>query len=166
MFDETFRHPHFARLFALWTTKFSQDWSCDIISYTTATILITQEAHFMPMDDATGVVRIIDTDSNPIGGFYVTNPNSKLVINSHASSTGPLLLKPSSQTYMPTAYSEYKIIKLSTVKGWQTAPRTVWNMSITMGYATARSAGARFQGLTSADVQCYEASIDNAFLDC
>ena len=43
---DTIDYPNFATLFALWTTKFTQDMVCDAISFTTASIFLTQEASF------------------------------------------------------------------------------------------------------------------------
>ena len=68
---DTIDYPNFATLFALWTTKFTQDMVCDAISFTTASIFMTQEASFTRLNDSEGVVMLIDIDANPSGGFYI-----------------------------------------------------------------------------------------------
>ena len=59
---DTIDYPSFATLFALWTTKFTQDMVCDAISFTTASIFLTQEASFTRSNDVEGVVMLLDTD--------------------------------------------------------------------------------------------------------
>ena len=43
----------------------------DAISYTTASIHLTQDASFTKLDYAEGLAMLIDTDHSPTGGFYV-----------------------------------------------------------------------------------------------
>ena len=66
---------------------------CDAISFTTASIFMTQEASFTRLNDSEGVVMLIDTDANPSGGFYIMDTMNGNSITSHLSSNGPLLLR-------------------------------------------------------------------------
>lgn len=166
--EETLKNPDFAKLLSRWTTKFSQDWLCDTISFCTATIMQTQDACFTSTDNTVGVVMIVDTSENDkTGGYYIINSEGNSTISTHASNIRPLLLTSGLQSYLPQAYSEAKVvIRLDTPKGYQTTPRRHREVAMNMGYGTSRFTGACFQGLVSADLTRFQTNINNNYLDC
>ena len=107
--QETFRYPDFAKLLSRWATKFSQDWLCDTISFTTATRLQTQDACFTSTDDTVGVVLVVDTSDRPTGGYYIIDSQGDSTINTHDSGNGPLLLRPGKSSYLPQSYGNRRL---------------------------------------------------------
>ena len=95
---------------------------CDAISFTTASIYTTQEASFTRLNDAEGVVMLIDTDHKPSGGFYIMDTMNNNSIASRLSSNGPLLLRANRDAYMPMTYDKEKmIVQLKTIRRYQSA---------------------------------------------
>ena len=153
---ETRKYPHFAALLSRWTTQFSQEWLRDSLSFTTVSILKTQDAQFTSTDDTTGVVMLVDVSKKTTGGFYVLDTRTESVVHIHSSETGPLLLASRKQHYLPRVYSDDKtIIRLSTVKQYQSTPRPIMDSAMSLGYACSRYTGQVFQGLTEDGVESF-----------
>lgn len=118
------------------------------------------------LDDAEGVVMLIDTDHKPTGGFYVMDTWNGNTITSRFSSNGPLLLRAGRDAFMPMSYdSEKIIIQLHTIRHYQSVPRYDWDRLIRMGYANSRFEGASFRGMVKNDVLRFEQSMNSTTLD-
>ena len=164
--DESKRYVHSTKLFGRWATTFSHEWFGDKVAFTTATILRTQDACFNTTDDTEGIIMMIDTASKPTGGYYVIVKLDNDSMSFRTATNGPVVFTSSKKSWLPMAYADNKVlIQLSCVKGYQSAPRDVWDMAIQLGFANSRYTGPCFQGMSSHDVQSFVESATSTFLD-
>ena len=110
----------------------------------------------LTIDDITGIVMMIDTASKPTGGYYVLDKKEDNSLSIRLAMLGPMLLTSSRHSFLPQAYGDAKVlIQLSCIEGYQSAPRSVWNMAMQLGFAESRYTGQCFQGMSSHDVSSF-----------
>ena len=163
---ETETYPTMARLLSSWAEGFSEEYFGSVLSFTSIEIRKTQDARFCPMKGRVGTVMVMDVDDIPNTRFYIKDTSNESPIRVHTTANGPTLLRAGIDEYMPAAYNkEYTVVIFYIAEGYQSCPRSTWNLLMRLGYARSRFSGACFQGLNSFDVNRFNTGRMQLYMD-